>query len=180
MLCRPAAASFAVAIAAWWTNAQITPVALAMREGQPNGTAPAALLALSGAEGEVDNAFFPALGPVPSRCPGRERSGTTFNNAAAAACPAAFPYRSSKVAEICYNTSSFAKAGGGPCGSWCTTDVNMGSGCGDNHAHLCKTTAPSTRGASVLRLSPWRRLQSRWTRPPFHLKASCRRESRVL
>ena len=59
------------------------------------------------------------------------------DNRASTVCPPAFPHRSSGASQICYNDASFATAASGPCGSWCTTDVNVGSGCGDNNAHLC-------------------------------------------
>merc|ERR1712196_502243 len=39
--------------------------------------------------------------------------------------------------KICYNKAAYAKSGSGPCGSWCTLDVKVGSGCGDNKKRLC-------------------------------------------
>ena len=49
-------------------------------------------------------------------------------------CPANFPYQSATLPELCYNMASYATAGSGPCGSWCTFDAAVGSGCGDNSA----------------------------------------------
>merc|ERR1712146_411805 len=40
--------------------------------------------------------------------------------------------------KICYNKAAYAKSGSGPCGSWCTLDVKVGSGCGNNKLRLCK------------------------------------------
>ena len=40
----------------------------------------------------------------------------------------------------CYNKQAYATSGEGPCGSWCTKDISVGAGCGDNHKHLCKTS----------------------------------------
>merc|ERR1712146_805084 len=40
--------------------------------------------------------------------------------------------------KICYNKASYAKAGSGPCGTWCTLDVKVGGGCGNNKMRLCK------------------------------------------
>ncbi len=59
------------------------------------------------------------------------------DNRASTVCPPSFPHRSSGASQICYNDAAYATAASGPCGSWCTTDVNVGSGCGDNNAHLC-------------------------------------------
>ena len=43
--------------------------------------------------------------------------------------------------KVCYRTRPEATEGTGPCGSWCTKDLNVGSGCGDNNRrgakHLC-------------------------------------------
>ena len=57
-------------------------------------------------------------------------------------CPASFPHQSTGNSKICYNDKSYATAGSGPCGSWCTTDVDIGSGCGDdyNKENLCAST----------------------------------------
>jgi hypothetical protein len=61
-------------------------------------------------------------------------------------CPSAFPFpvnpttggtcgRSCK-GVVCYKDAAEAKAGEGPCGSWCTKNVHIGMGCGDR-GHLC-------------------------------------------
>ena len=53
-------------------------------------------------------------------------------------CPAAFPFASPRHNNvICYSDVSKANAGTGPCNSWCTLDVAMGSGCGSNSDRLC-------------------------------------------
>ena len=41
-------------------------------------------------------------------------------------CPADFPPPDSKAHFICYNESTFATAGNGPCGSWCTDCAAVG------------------------------------------------------
>ena len=60
---------------------------------------------------------------------------------AVASCPPKFPYFSTKV-RVCYATSVDAAAGIGLCGSWCTHDLSVGTGCGDNHAHMCAPSPP--------------------------------------
>ena len=50
-------------------------------------------------------------------------------------CQGAFPYQS--TTGLCYTDVSYANAGSGPCGSWCTFDAAVGSGCGDNSAYMC-------------------------------------------
>ena len=57
-------------------------------------------------------------------------------------CPPDFPHPSPPHANIiCYNAESYATAGGGPCGSWCTLDVAVGSGCGSNQNRMCAQTS---------------------------------------
>jgi len=62
----------------------------------------------------------------------------------AVGCPANFPYPTKEPGPnrgaICYNSASAAAAGEGPCGSWCTNNVRVGDGCGDNRGRVC---APS-------------------------------------
>ena len=56
---------------------------------------------------------------------------------------AGFPFPSAHIPKLCYKTKAQASAGEGPCGSWCTQDIKVGSGCGDNSDHLCDaSTAP--------------------------------------
>jgi hypothetical protein len=43
----------------------------------------------------------------------------------------AFPYHS-ETSNLCYNSKILAAAGKGSCDTWCTNDVNVGSGCGEN------------------------------------------------
>ena len=89
-------------------------------------------------------------------CPVGKRNGPLLNGACCGyyrggngGCPAEFPFPSRFLKQICYKTRAEAVAGAGPCGSWCTQDVNVGSGCGANigricHANngpLCKATA---------------------------------------
>lgn len=62
-------------------------------------------------------------------------------------CPKAFPYAIPGHNQgtdfmppediICYNDSKYVSLGGGPCGSWCTHNLSVGTGCGDNHKHMC-------------------------------------------
>lgn len=62
------------------------------------------------------------------------------------ACPAAFPHDSPTHPALCYKTADQANApAGAPCPTWCTRDVNVGSGCGDNAQKLCQaaTEAPT-------------------------------------
>ena len=57
-------------------------------------------------------------------------------------CPPAFPHPSPPHNDIiCYDAEGYATAGSGPCGSWCTLDVAVGSGCGPNENYLCATVA---------------------------------------
>jgi len=71
----------------------------------------------------------------------------------AAGCPAPFPYQSATLSELCYTHASYATAGSGPCGSWCTFDAAVGSGCGDNSERLCtrwcdaNSVVPATQAA---------------------------------
>ena len=55
----------------------------------------------------------------------------------ACACPASFPYQSTVLTDTCFNSQAYASAGTGPCGSWCTFIVGVGSGCGHNSDHMC-------------------------------------------
>merc|ERR1711871_648505 len=60
----------------------------------------------------------------------------------ASGCPANFPFRSRSHdpalrENICYEHEWQAANGAGPCGSWCTMDATVGSGCGDNAGRLC-------------------------------------------
>jgi hypothetical protein len=60
--------------------------------------------------------------------------------AAAKTCPLDFPFPFPSPSHsniICYNTAAFASAGSGTCGSWCTRDVAIGSGCGSNAQRIC-------------------------------------------
>lgn len=57
-------------------------------------------------------------------------------------CPPNFPFPSAsqEPAErknLCYKTQVEGAKGTGPCGSWCTMDASVGSGCGDNAGRLC-------------------------------------------
>ena len=45
-------------------------------------------------------------------------------------CPSQFPWPDKKTQFICFNDSSLATGGGGPCGSWCTVCPKSGTGCG--------------------------------------------------
>ena len=66
-------------------------------------------------------------------------------------CPPDFPHPSPPHANIiCYNAESYATAGGGPCGSWCTKDIAVGSGCGSNQNHMCAQTSASASAAAEL------------------------------
>ena len=51
-------------------------------------------------------------------------------------CPADFPFQDNNV-PLCWKTSDLQAAGTGPCGTWCTKDLAVGGGCGDNADHLC-------------------------------------------
>lgn len=71
--------------------------------------------------------------------------GETNHTAHTGGCPADFPFpinpntKNGKTGAniMCYKTQSEAQAGTGPCGSWCTKSLDIGSGCGDNQQHLC-------------------------------------------
>ena len=64
--------------------------------------------------------------------------GCPGSNAKRMCCPSAFPFRSSALPETCFNEGPLATAGTGPCGSWCTFDINVGEGCGPNADHVCQ------------------------------------------
>ena len=65
-------------------------------------------------------------------------------------CPADFPFPTHGpppfAGVVCYKTKAEGDAAEGPCGSWCTQNVNVGSGCGDNHARLCDA-APGAKSS---------------------------------
>ena len=73
-------------------------------------------------------------------------------------CPTDFPFLTHAgpplAGKICYKTAAEASAGQGPCGSWCTTDVKIGDGCGANTGHLCakpgSSAPPPSPGFSYL------------------------------
>ena len=68
-------------------------------------------------------------------------------------CPKAFPFGMPPGNMLCYNDSAFVKAGGGPCGSWCTHASGSAPGCGDDSKHLC---ASASCPAKVARFpDPW-------------------------
>merc|ERR1712146_646485 len=50
--------------------------------------------------------------------------------------------------KICYNKAAYAKSGSGPCGSWCTLDVKVGSGCGNNKTRLCPSVKKGKKPAA--------------------------------
>ena len=64
--------------------------------------------------------------------------------ASASSCPAEFPFPVQVpgilFGNICYNTDAAAASGNGPCGSWCTHDISVGSNCGDNSHRVCAPT----------------------------------------
>jgi hypothetical protein len=66
-----------------------------------------------------------------------EAQSSTPLKVGACGCPADFPYQSTVLTETCFNSQAYASAGTGPCGSWCTFDVAVGSGCGDNSGNMC-------------------------------------------
>lgn len=58
-------------------------------------------------------------------------------------CPDRFPHPSPPFKnKICYTAGSYAARGVGPCGSWCTFDINVGGGCGPNDGRICKFSEP--------------------------------------
>ena len=89
--------------------------------------------------------------PIPGTWHGPDKS--TYSSGAGVGCPSDFPYPTHEAPPfagvICYNTAASANAGEGPCGSWCTNDVKVGAGCGDNRARVCtpSTCHPSTNAA---------------------------------
>ena len=88
-----------------------------------------------------NDASYTAGGPCGSWCTldaavGSGCGDNSEKNMCSGACPAAYPYQSTVLTETCYNDASYATAGG-PCGSWCTFDAAVGSGCGDNSGRIC-------------------------------------------
>ena len=85
--------------------------------------------------------------PLPGTWGGPEKG--TFavadgSGCAPVGCPPDFPFPTKDPTSqgvLCYTTAAAAAAGSGPCGSWCTHNVDIGGGCGDNRGRLC---APST------------------------------------
>ena len=65
--------------------------------------------------------------------------GTLCSVDVGSCCPADFPYPHVSLPEVCYNHESYTS--GGPCGSWCTLDAAVGSGCGDNSGNMCSSNA---------------------------------------
>jgi len=56
-------------------------------------------------------------------------------------CPLEFPYQSKDTPYVCYNSTDWTNASNAPCGSWCTNDINVGSGCsGSNADRICAKT----------------------------------------
>lgn len=43
----------------------------------------------------------------------------------------------SEKTKLCYNSFNSATTGAGGCDSWCTLDVNIGTGCGDTRYKMC-------------------------------------------
>jgi len=83
-------------------------------------------------------------------CPAVKQNGPPHNGECCAyyrggvgGCPAGFPFPSAHIPKLCYKTKAQASAGEGPCGSWCTQDIKVGSGCGDNSDHLCDASTAS-------------------------------------
>ena len=70
----------------YWTVSEVTPVGLGVLD---SAAVPKGLRDLSGAHGAIDNSFFPAFGPIPGRCAGRTRSGTSFTVPGAASSSSA-------------------------------------------------------------------------------------------
>ena len=68
----------------------------------------------------------------------------------AVSCPVDFPYPAQRpagnVAAICYNSAAAAAAGTAPCGAWCTHDVKIGGGCGDNRGRVCGASPSCIQG----------------------------------
>ena len=91
----------------------------------------------------------PPNAPCGCGCPGPD----CFLRCCEISCPTAFPFpiQSSLGAGgnrgvLCYNDSKYIVRGGGPCGSWCTRDPNVGGGCG-NASKLCPEVAKQCKSA---------------------------------
>ena len=70
------------------------------------------------------------------------------DDVASRGCPASFPFPVNPTGGVCgpsckgvvcYKDAAEAKAGEGPCGSWCTKNSKIGAGCGAGH--LCPPVA---------------------------------------
>ena len=70
-------------------------------------------------------------------------------------CPPNFPHQSQTLTAICYTEASYAAAGSGPCGTWCTKDNNIGSGCGETSQHSCTPYWGTLHPASGWRAGSW-------------------------
>ena len=70
-------------------------------------------------------------------------------------CPADYPFPyalhegTPLAGNICYTTAAEAATGSGACGSWCTKDVNVGIGCGDNSHRICGPSSPKPASRSL-------------------------------
>ena len=94
-------------------------------------------------------------------------------------CPPNFPHQSQTLTAICYTEASYAAAGSGPCGTWCTKDNNIGSGCGETSQHSCTPYWSTLHPVSGWRAGSWTMLPygcqwyaysatSRWNRILFN------------
>ena len=90
-----------------------------------------------------------------------------------------FPHQSQTLTAICYTEASYAAAGSGPCGTWCTEDNNIGSGCGETSQHSCTPYWSTLHPVSGWRAGSWTMLPygcqwyaysatSRWNRILFN------------
>ena len=70
-------------------------------------------------------------------------------------CPPNFPHQSQTLTAICYTEASYAAAGSGPCGTWCTKDNNIGSGCGETSQHSCTPYWSTLHPVSGWRAGSW-------------------------
>jgi len=92
------------------------------------------------------NVLSPPKPPAPPKATwSGPAKGTYGRGCPRVSCPAEFPFPTKApriyAGNICYDTAEAAATGNGLCGSWCTHNISVGGGCGDNGHRVC---APST------------------------------------
>jgi hypothetical protein len=75
-----------------------------------------------------------------------DETGTNVARSPDKTCPTDYPYVAYD-GDICYSSKQYADAKSGPCGTWCTNDVTVGTGCGDPESLLCSVIGKTPPGS---------------------------------